>query len=72
MSRNTCCCRFFFFRVSPSFSQVAAGVCAHAGEWQAVLRLAETLEPEESSRVAPWSRETFTPIKFNSEFSPEK
>jgi len=34
--------------------QVAAGVCAHAGEWQAVLRLAETLEPEESSRVAPW------------------
>lgn len=33
--------------------QVAAGVCAHAGEWQAVLRLAETLEPEESSRVAP-------------------
>ena len=38
--------------------QVTAGVCAHAGEWQAVLRLAETLEPEESSRVAPWYQKT--------------
>eukprot|EP00434_Breviolum_minutum_P003970 symbB.v1.2.003492.t1/scaffold198.1/size278664/8 len=37
--------------------QVTAGVCAHAGEWQAVLRLAETLEPEESSRVVSWALE---------------